>query len=100
MSSVDPVGGRPRPRPSWLSAALYLVLLLVLAVDIWAALYWLGVGQSLGLGVAAVAGAVALLSAGLLAVDARRQWLLRRSSDQAQRLASGARTSTAQPDGP
>jgi len=66
-----------RRRALWLTLPLYLVLVAVLAVDVWAAEFWLRVGGQLGLLVAGAAAVVVLLAAAFLAVDFRRQWLLR-----------------------
>lgn len=71
---------RPRPRPLWLTIPLYVVLLAVLIADVWASVFWVAVGGSLGLGVAGAAALVVVLAAGLLATDARRQWRLHRST--------------------
>ncbi|MEX5718926.1 hypothetical protein [Geodermatophilus maliterrae] len=63
----------PRPRPLWLTVPLHAVLLLVVVLDVWAAVFWAGVGGSLGTPVAVLSGAVALLAALLLGIDVRRQ---------------------------
>jgi hypothetical protein len=70
------MAGGSRARPLWLTVVLYLVLVGVAVVDIWAAVFWVQVGGSLGGGISAAAIAVAIGIAALLAFDARRQWLL------------------------
>jgi hypothetical protein len=66
----------PSRRPLWLTVPLYAVLLLVVALDVRAAVFWGRVGGSLGTSVALVAGGIALLAVLLLGVDLRRQLLL------------------------
>ena len=66
----------PGRRPLWLTVPLYAVLLLVVALDVRAAVFWGRVGGSLGTPVALVAGSIALLAVLLLVVDVRRQVLL------------------------
>ena len=56
---------------------LYAVLLVVVVLDVRAAVFWGRVGGSLGTPVALVAGGIALLAVLLLVVDLRRQLLLR-----------------------
>ena len=63
-------------RPLWLTVPLYLVLVAVAGVNVWAAVFWAQVGGSLGGGIAAAGIAVALLVALIVGFDARRQWLL------------------------
>lgn len=70
------------PRRLWLTIPLYAVLLAVVVLDVRAAVFWAGVGGSLGVPVAFAAAGVATLAAGLLAVDLRRQVLLRRSGGE------------------
>ena len=77
-----------RPRPLWGTVLLDAVLLLVLVLDVRAALFWSRVGGSLGTPIALAATGVAVLAAGLLALDLRRQLLLRR----ARQLDGGTRT--------
>jgi|tagenome__1003787_1003787.scaffolds.fasta_scaffold20839218_2 hypothetical protein len=67
-----------RPRPLWLTVPLYLVLVLVAVVDIWAGVFWASVGGTLGSALAAAAAVVVVLLTALLVVDARRQWQLHR----------------------
>ena len=67
-----------RRRPLWLTVPLHLVLFAVLAVNVWAAEFWLRVGGQLGLVIGGAATAVVLLVGLLLVVDVRRQWLLGR----------------------
>jgi membrane protein YdbS with pleckstrin-like domain len=67
-----------RPRRLWLTAPVYLVLVVVAGVDIWAGVFWASVGGTLGSALAAAAGLVVVLLIALLVVDARRQWRLHR----------------------
>ena len=67
--------GSTRRRPLWLTAALYVVVLAIIAFDVWATLFWARVGGSLGSGLALAGTVVALLLGALLLVDARRQRL-------------------------
>jgi polyferredoxin len=67
-----------RPRPVWLTAALYVLLLAVMVGDGWALTFWTSVGGSVGLVLTAAAGVVVLLLAVLLLTDARRQWVRHR----------------------
>ena len=67
----------PGRRPLWLTVPLYAVLLVVVVLDVRAAVFWGRVGGSLGTPVALAAGGIALLAVLLLVVDARRQGLLR-----------------------
>jgi hypothetical protein len=64
------------PRPLWLTVPLHAVLLLVVLLDVRAAVFWARVGGSLGTPVALLSGGVALLAALLLGIDLRRQVLL------------------------
>ena len=66
----------PGRRPLWLTVPMYAVLLLVVLLDVRAAVFWGRVGGSLGTTVALAAGAVALLAVLLLGFDLRRQLLL------------------------
>ena len=68
----------PGRRPLWLTVPLYAVLLLVVALDVRAAVFWGRVGGSLGTPVALAAGVIALLAVLLLVVvvNVRRQVLL------------------------
>ncbi len=66
----------PGRRPLWLTVPLYAVLLVVVVLDVRAAVFWGRVGGSLGTPVALAAGAVALLAVLLLGFDLRRQVLL------------------------
>ena len=63
----------PGRRPLWLTVPLYAVLLVVVVLDVRAAVFWGRVGGSLGTPVALVAGGIALLAVLLLVVDLRRQ---------------------------
>ena len=63
-----------KPRRLWLTVSLYVVLLFVVVIDVWAALFWVTVGGSLGRPLATAAGVVVLLLGLLLVTDARRQW--------------------------
>jgi hypothetical protein len=63
----------PGRRPLWLTVPLYAVLLVVVVLDVRAAVFWGRVGGSLGTPVALAAGGIALLAVLLLVVDARRQ---------------------------
>ena len=66
----------PGRRPLWLTVPVYAVLLVVVVLDVRAAVFWARVGGSLGTPVALAAGAIALLVALLLAFDLRRQVVL------------------------
>ncbi len=66
----------PGRRPLWLTVPLYAVLLVVVVLDVRAAVFWGRVGGSLGTPVALAAGGIALLAVLLLVVDLRRQVLL------------------------
>ena len=66
----------PGRRPLWLTVPLYAVLLLVVALDVRAAVFWGRVGGSLGTPVALAAGGIAVLAVLLLVLDLRRQVLL------------------------
>jgi hypothetical protein len=66
----------PGRRPLWLTVPLYAVLLVVVVLDVRAAVFWGRVGGSLGTPVALAAGGIALLAVLLLVVDLRRQMLL------------------------
>ncbi len=63
----------PGRRPLWLTVPLYAVLLVVVVLDVRAAVFWGRVGGSLGTPVALVAGGIALLAVLLLGFDLRRQ---------------------------
>jgi hypothetical protein len=63
-------------RPWWLTVPLYAVLLVVVVLDVRAAVFWGRVGGSLGTPVALAAGGIALLALLLLGFDLRRQLLL------------------------
>jgi hypothetical protein len=63
----------PGRRPLWLTVPLYAVLLVVVVLDVRAAVFWGRVGGSLGTPVVLAAGGIALLAVLLLVVDARRQ---------------------------
>ena len=63
-------------RPWWLTVPLYAVLLVVVVLDVRAAVFWGRVGGSPGTTVALTAGGIALLAVLLLVVDLRRQVLL------------------------
>ena len=71
---MAPVPGR---RPLWLTVPLYGVLLVVVVLDVRAAVFWGRVGGSLGTPVALAAGGIALLAVLLLVADLRRQVRLR-----------------------
>lgn len=73
LSSVARVPGR---RSLWLTVPLYAVLLVVVGLDVRAAVFWARVGGSLGTPMALTAGGIALLAALLLGLDLRRQVLL------------------------
>ncbi len=66
----------PGRRPPWLTVPLYAVLLVVVLLDLRAAVFWARVGGSLGTPVALAAGVIALLAVLLLGFDLRRQKLL------------------------
>ena len=63
----------PGRRPLWLTLPLYAVLLLVVVLDVRAAVFWARVGGSLGAPVAFAAGGIALVALMLLGFDLRRQ---------------------------
>lgn len=63
-------------RPLWLTLPVYAVLLVVVVLDVRAAVFWARVGGSLGTPVALAAGGIALLAVLLLGFDLRRQVLL------------------------
>ena len=67
----------PGRRPLWLTVPLYAVLLVVVVLDLRAAVFWGRVGGSLGTPVALAAGGIALLAVLLLVADLRRQVRLR-----------------------
>ena len=73
MTLVARLSGR---RPLWLTVPLFLALVAVGAINVWAAQFWLRVGGQLGLLIGGAAGLVVILVVLLLAVDVRRQWLL------------------------
>ena len=73
--------GDKRRRPRWLTAVLYVVVLAILAFDVWATLFWVRVGGSLGTRLAVAGVVVALVLVALLVVDARRQRSLARLID-------------------
>ncbi|MPQ97919.1 hypothetical protein GB931_08275 [Modestobacter sp. I12A-02628] len=73
-----------RRRRLWLTIPLYVLLIGVLVLDGWAAVFWMRVGGQLGMLVAGAAGVVILVIGVLLVTDARRQWLLG-SRDRAHR---------------
>jgi hypothetical protein len=60
----------------WLTVPAYAVLLVVVLLDLRAAVFWARVGGSLGTPVALAAGVIALLAVLLLGFDLRRQKLL------------------------
>ena len=66
----------PGRRPLWLTVPMYAVLLVVVVLDVRAAVFWARVGGSLGTSVALAAAAIALLALLLLGCDLRRQVLL------------------------
>ncbi len=66
----------PGRRPLWLTVPMYAVLLVVVVLDVRAAVFWARVGGSLGTSVALAAAAIALLALLLLGFDLRRQMLL------------------------
>jgi hypothetical protein len=66
------------PRSRWLTLPLHALLVVVLVLDVRAAVFWAGVGGSLGVPVALAAAGVAVLAGVLLAVDVRRQVVLGR----------------------
>jgi DMSO/TMAO reductase YedYZ heme-binding membrane subunit len=66
----------PCRRPLWLTVPAYAVLLVVVVLDVRAAVFWARVGGSLGMLVALAAGAIALLALLLLGFDLWRQVLL------------------------
>jgi hypothetical protein len=79
---VTTVARPARRRPLWLTVPLYVVLLAVLVVDVWAAEFWLRVGGQLGSVIGGAAAAVVLVVGLLLVLDARRQWLLGQDSPE------------------
>ena len=66
----------PGRRPLWLTGPAYAVLLVVVVLDLRAAVFWARVGGSLGTPVALAAAGIALLAVLLVASDLRRQMLL------------------------
>ncbi len=66
----------PGRRPLWMTVPLYAVLLVVVVLDVRAAVFWARVSGSLGTPVALAAGAIALLALLLLGSDLWRQALL------------------------
>jgi len=82
---VSGVVGRPPPRRLWLTIPLYVVLLAVVVVDIWACVFWLSVGGSLGWTVGGAAALVVVVLTAMLLIDARRQWQLRRTTTDGRR---------------
>jgi uncharacterized membrane protein (DUF485 family) len=74
MSSAESVRGDRRRRPRWLTAVLYVVVLAILAFDVWATSFWARVGGPLGTRLAVGGMVVSLVLVALLVVDARRQW--------------------------
>ena len=71
-----------RRRPLWVTVPLYAVALFIIGLDVWAVAFWSAVGASIGSGLAIAGGVVALVLTALVAMDARRQWLLGVSADQ------------------
>jgi hypothetical protein len=67
---------RGKSRPLWLTAPLYVVVLAILALDVWAIPFWARVGGFLGGTLAVAATVVVVLLGTLLVIDARRQWRL------------------------
>ena len=65
----------PGRRSLWLTVPLYAVLLVVVVLDMRAAVFWGRVGGSLGTPVALAAGGIALLAVLLLVLDLRPQGL-------------------------
>jgi hypothetical protein len=65
-----------RRRSLWLTVPLYVVMLTILALDVWTIAFWSRVGGTLGWAIVATAFVVAVLLGLVLAFDARRQWLL------------------------
>ncbi len=68
----------PGRRPLWLTVPLYAVLVVVVVLDVRAAVFWGRVGGSLGTPVSLAAGGIALLAVVLLMLDLRRQVLIGR----------------------
>jgi hypothetical protein len=81
------VARAPGRRPLWLTVPLYAVLLVVVVLDVRAAVFWGRVGGSLGTPVALAAAGIALLTVLLLAVDLRRQ--VRLGADPGDDVRSG-----------
>ena len=81
------MSGQWNVRPArrlWATIPLYVLLLAVLAANVWGAIFWTSVGGTLGLSVAAAAVLVVLVLAGLLVTDARRQTWRRRLAPRAR----------------
>ena len=76
MSSAEPMPKDAGRRSLWLTTPLYVVMLAILVLDVWATAFWIRVGGSLGAALALSALAVASVLGVLLLIDARRQWLL------------------------
>jgi hypothetical protein len=70
------VARAPGRRPLWLTVPVYAVLLVIVVLDVRAAVFWARVGGSLGTPVALGAGFIAVLAVLLLGFDLRRQVLL------------------------
>ena len=71
-----PVVAESDPRALWLTLTLYAAGLAIVGADVWVVLFWSAVGAPIGVALSVAGGLVALILAGLVAVDARRQWLL------------------------
>ena len=71
----------PGRRPLWLTVPAYAVLLVVVVLDVRAAVFWARVGGSLGTPMALAAGGIALVAVLLLAFDLRRQVILSASPE-------------------
>ncbi len=59
-------------RSLWLTVPLYLVVAVIVAADVWGALFWARVGGVIGMAVAAVGALIAVVLLAVLVVDLRR----------------------------
>lgn len=70
-----------RRRSLWLTVPMYVVMVAILALDVWTTAFWFRVGGALGWAIGATEFMVAVLLGLVLAFDARRQWLMSRPLD-------------------
>ena len=87
------VSGPRLHRQLWLTLPLYAVALAIVGLDVWAVFFWRAVGGPMGIALSIAGAAVALVLTGLLSWDARKQWLLSRTSTRSlTSVPSGATT--------